>query len=144
MPNLTPLQMWQGFIDNSITPVDMIRDLIPINFITVEKGYIKVSITAEKKHLLPSGWAHGGFCATVIDTITAGAVHTSLEQNQIASTTDLNIKMIKAIPPGLELQAEANLISKTRKLGTAEAKITDGKGEVYAWGSATCMIRERR
>lgn len=142
--SLTPLQIWQGFIDGSVKPIEMISSVIPMTFLIVEKGYIKVTATAEDRHLLPSGWAHGGYCATIIDTITAGVVHTGLDANQFASTTDLNVKMIKAVPPGLALFAEATLVSQTRQLGTAEARVTDADGNLYAWGTATCMIRERR
>lgn len=141
---LTPLQIWQGFIDGSVKPIDMITLLIPMQFLQVEPGFIRVTATAEERHLLPSGWAHGGYCATIIDTITAGAVHTVLDAGQFASTTDLNVKMIKAVPPGLQLFAEARLISQTRQLGTAEARVMDADGNLYAWGSATCMIRSRR
>ena len=144
MSNLAPLERWKGFVDGTVTPVPMISEIFPMKFITVEKGYIKVTVCAEEKHLLPHKWAHGGFCATVIDTVLAAAVETSLEKGQFASTTDLNIKMSKAIPAGLELTAEAKLVTKSRSLGTAETKLVEDEGNIYAWGSASLMIRQAR
>jgi uncharacterized protein (TIGR00369 family) len=144
MTQLSPLQQWQAFVTGTARPSVMIQELIPMTFLEVEAGFIRVSTQADSRHLLPSQVAHGGFCATVIDTVTAGAVHTSLEMNQFASTTDLNVKMVKGIPEGVPLFAEGRLVSRSRQLGTAEGRIVDEEGTLYAWGSATCMIRQRR
>ena len=144
MSRLTPLQQWQAFVTGEASTGQMIGELIPMTFLEVTAGFIRVGTRADSRHLLPSQVAHGGFCATVIDTVTAGAVHTSLEMGQFAATTDLNVKMIRGIPEGLALFAEGRLVSKTRQLGTAEGRIVDGEGTLYAWGSATCMIRQRR
>ncbi len=41
-----------------------------------------------------------------------------------------------------EVMAEGNVVSCGRQVATAEGKIVDAKGEIYATGTATCLVFE--
>ena len=53
---------------------------------------------ADERHLNPLGGVHGGFAATVLDSVTGCAVHSMLEAGAGYGTIDLNIKMCRPIP----------------------------------------------
>jgi len=136
----TPLQVWQSFIGAERLSTEMINSLVPLKFKIVEPGFIEVHTQADERHLLPSKIAHGGTAATILDTVTAGAIHTTLDIGFRAVTTDLNVKFIKGIPAGKPLIARATLVSKGARLGISEGKLFDEEGQLYAIATATCMI----
>jgi uncharacterized protein (TIGR00369 family) len=140
----TPLQAWQSFIGAEKLPTDLIDSMIPLQFMIVEPGFIEVRTMADERHLLPSRIAHGGTAATILDTVTAGAIHTTLDMGFRAVTTDLSVKFITGIPPGKQLIARATLVNKSKRLGISEGKLFDEDGVLYAIATATCMIVENR
>ena len=108
--------------------------------IDVEEGFVRFIVKADDRLLNLMGGVHGGFSATVIDTITGCAVSTLLDEETAFATTDLNVKMIRPIQVGQELIAEGRVINRSRRLAVADGKIIDENGIIFAIGSASCMI----
>ena len=86
------------------------------------------------------GGVHGGFAATVLDTVTGCATHTVLPAGESYGTTDLNIKMCRPLPFNVTVFAEGKVINAGRNLVISEGTIRDEAGKVYAHATATCMI----
>ena len=86
---------------------------------------------------------HGGFAATVLDSVTGCAIHSLLEAGVGYGTIDLNIKMCRPIPQDVELTAIGTVINLSKNLGISEGKIIDDEGKLYAHATATCMIIRR-
>ena len=100
--------------------------------------------TAGDQHLNPMGGVHGGFAATVLDSVTGCAVQTMLGPGESYGTVDLNVKMVRPLPRHETLIAMANLVNISRSLGIAEASLRDQDGKLYAHATATCMILRAR
>ncbi len=113
---------------------------IPMKIVKVEEGSIHFEVKADKNHMNTMGGIHGGFSATVMDTITGCAVHTTLGKGVTYGTIDLNVKMTRPIPIDTVLYAEGHVINKSRRLAISQGTIKDEKGKIYAHGSASCMI----
>ena len=77
------------------------------------------------------GGVHGGFAATVLDSATGAAVHTMLDPGESYSTIDLNVKMLRPVPRGIELRAKGKVIHMSRRLGISDATLTDDNGKIY-------------
>ncbi|MCK8786179.1 PaaI family thioesterase [Roseomonas sp. NAR14] len=110
----------------------------------VEKGRVEMRARADERHLNPLGGVHGGFAATVLDSVTGCAVHTMLEAGIGYGTVDLGVKMLRPVPLGEELVAEARVTHLSRSLGVAEGTLRDAAGNLLASASATCFIRRPR
>jgi uncharacterized protein (TIGR00369 family) len=136
---LTGLEFLQSMAEGRI-PRAPISEIIPMRPLEVASGYIKFSAKADKRHTNPLGGVHGGFAATVLDSVTGCAVHTLLEAGIGYGTIDLDIKMIKSIPMEKELVAEGKVIHLSKKIGVAEGTLKDADGNLYALATATCMI----
>lgn len=106
----------------------------------VEEGFVRFRVKADNRHLNPLGGVHGGFSATILDTVTGVVVHSVMEAGVAYSTIELNVKMIRPIPINTELIAEGTLINRSKRLAVSEGKIIDENGKIYAIGTATCMI----
>ncbi len=113
---------------------------IPMRIDHVEEGRIVFHVSASDDHINSMGGIHGGFAATVLDTVTGCAVHTLLGANIGYATIDLNIKMIRPIPKGEELIADGRIINMSKSLGISEGSIKNREGKLLATGTATCMV----
>ena len=121
-------------------PYPSIADTVPMRFTELENGSIKCVIKADSRHINPLGGVHGGFAATVLDSITGCAIHTMLEAGVGYSTVDINIKMMRPIPLNEELQAEGRVLNISKNLGVSEGFIKDAGGKLYAHATSTCLI----
>ena len=136
---MTGLEIMQAFAAGKF-PKPTIAETIPMDFQTVEHGGVTFSATATDRHLNPMGGVHGGFAATVMDSVTGCAVHTTLEPGEGYATVDLNVKMVRPIPQNVQLNAEGRVINRSRSLAISESTLKDDEGKLYAHGTASCMI----
>jgi uncharacterized protein (TIGR00369 family) len=102
-----------------------------------------VVVTAEPTgaHLNPAGTVHGGCAATLLDSCMGLAVQTTLEKGVVQTTVEFKITLMRPITPqtGL-LKAEGVVLSRGRRIGTAEGRITDQEGRLLVHGTTTCLI----
>ncbi|MFU9044933.1 PaaI family thioesterase [Acinetobacter tibetensis] len=121
-------------------PAPSISETIPMTPYEVRLGSIHFKAKADQRHLNPLGGVHGGFAATVLDSVTGCAIHSMLEAGVGYGTIDLNIKMCRPIPQNKDLIAIGTVINMSKNLGMSEGKIVDEEGKLYAHATATCMI----
>lgn len=133
------LEFLTAMCEGHIPPAS-ISETIPMQPLEVGEGYIKFEVQADQRHLNPLGGIHGGFAATVLDSVTGCAVHTLLDAGIGYGTIDLNIKMCRPIPKNQKLIAIGTIINISKNLGISEGKIIDAEGKLYAYATATCMI----
>lgn len=136
---MTGLQLLQAMCDGRI-PAPSMSETIPMQPYEVSEGTICFKVKANHHHLNPLGGVHGGFAATVLDSVTGCAVHSMLEAGAGYGTIDLNIKMCRPIPQDQQLLAIGKVINISKNLGISEGKIVDENGKLYAHATATCMI----
>jgi uncharacterized protein (TIGR00369 family) len=136
---MSGLELMQAMIEGTL-PKPSITDTIPMRPIEARRGYTKFRAQADGRHLNPFGGVCGGFAATVLDSVTASAVHTMLDSGVGVATIDLNVKMLKAIPVDVELTAEGKVIHLAANFGVAEGFIRSAEGALYAHATATCAI----
>jgi uncharacterized protein (TIGR00369 family) len=122
-------------------PHPSICETIPMRIVEVGRGYTKFRVRADGRHLNPLGGVHGGFVATVLDSVTGCAVHTTLEAGVGYGTVDLNVKLLRPVPLDQDLIAEGRVIHVARSLGVAEGSLRDAEGLLYAHATCTCAIR---
>jgi len=63
-----------------------------------------------------------------------------LDPGESYGTIDLNVKMLRPVPRGIELRAKGKVIHMSRRLGISDATLTDNDGIIYAHATSTCMI----
>lgn len=136
---MTGLQLLQAMCDGRI-PAPSMSETIPMQPYDVSEGTICFKVKANHHHLNPLGGVHGGFAATVLDSVTGCAVHSMLGAGAGYGTIDLNIKMCRPIPQDQQLLAIGKVINISKNLGISEGRIVDENGKLYAHATATCMI----
>ena len=136
------IEILHKIMEGKLPPPSM-ADTMHMKLVRVEKGQAVFQARAGDQHLNPMGGVHGGFAATVLDSATGCAVHTMLDPGDSYGTVDLNVKLLKPVPVGVMLQAEARVIHCSKRLGVADALLKDAQGCVYAHGTASCLISRK-
>ena len=139
LKGLNGMELLEKVIRGEISHPSM-ATTIPMKLVKAEKGFAEFEARADKNHLNPMGTIHGGFTATVLDSVTGCAVHTMLGPEDKYATIDLNVKMLKPIPMDVTLKARANVIHCSKRLGVSEGTLEDERGIIYAHATAICMI----
>ena len=89
----------------------------------------------------PIGVIHGGFAATLLDTVTGCAVHSTLPAGTGYTTIELKVNFLRPIVAQLgEVTATGKVISSGRRTALATGEITDKDGKMLAYASSTCLI----
>jgi uncharacterized protein (TIGR00369 family) len=72
------------------------------------------------------------------------AILSTLEKGVGQTTLEFKISLVRPITAETGLiTAEGVVLSRGRRVGTAEGRITDSKGRLLAHGTTTCLIFER-
>lgn len=108
---------------------------------TVERGRVTFGTHIGAWQMNTSGVIHGGLTATLVDSALGCAVHTTMPDGMAYTTSELNVNFVKAIPPTLgELFAEATSIHTGSRIATADCRVTDKAGKLYAHATTTCLM----
>lgn len=136
---LTGLEYMQAVVAKQI-PMPAMAQTIPMFCIAASPGTVQFSARADARHMNRANIVHGGFTATVMDSVTSCALRTLLEAGVGFVTIELNVKLLKPVPCDTDLTAEGKAINVSRSLGHAEARLLDGNGNLCAHCTATFML----
>lgn len=127
-------------IKDGTLPHSAMAKTIPMQLTHVETGHIVYEVTPDENHINLQGGIHGGFCATILDSVTGAAAHTIMDKSVKFATTDLNIKMIRPMQCHQTYKGVGKIINAGRTLVITEGLIMDENEKIYAHGTATLMI----
>lgn len=140
---MSGLTFVQGLADGTL-PLNTIARTLAYDVATVENGRVVVTAEPGDIHLNPAGTVHGGFAATLLDSCMGLAVQSTLEQGVAQTTLEFKISLVRPITPETGvIKAEGVVLTRGRRVGTAEGRITDDKGRLLAHGTTTCLIFQR-
>jgi uncharacterized protein (TIGR00369 family) len=137
---MSGLEFVQGLADATLPLNTMARTL---GYDVTEAASGRVVVTAEPgdAHLNPAGTVHGGLAATLLDSCMGLAVHSTLERGFSQTTLEFKISLVRPITPETgPIRAEGVVLSRGRRVGTAEGRVTDAAGRLLAHGTTTCLI----
>lgn len=114
-----------------------------MSFILVEAeaGRVAFEGTPSAAFFNPLGSIHGGWSATLLDSCVGCAVHSLLPAGKGYTTVELKVNYVRPVmPESGRLRAEGRAIHVGGRVGTAEGRLTDAHGRLYAHATTTCLI----
>jgi uncharacterized protein (TIGR00369 family) len=140
---MSGLEFVQGLVDGTL-PLNTIAQTLGYGVTEAVDGRVVVTAEPSGIHLNPAGTVHGGLAATLLDSCMGLAVQSTLEKGVSQTTLEFKISLLRPITPETgEIKAEGIVLSRGRRVGTAEGRITDGQGRLLAHGTTTCLIFQR-
>jgi uncharacterized protein (TIGR00369 family) len=114
-----------------------------LGFVLTEIGDGHAVFEGETSEFLlnPLGTVHGGFALTLVDSATGCAVQTLLPDGVGYTTLETKANFVRPIRRDTgRLRAVGLAIHVGRTTATAEARIEDPQGTVYAHGTSTLLV----
>jgi uncharacterized protein (TIGR00369 family) len=108
--------------------------------VTVSEKASRLEMIVEEIHLRPGGILHGGFHATVIDTVTGYAAYTVAPEGAEVVTMQLNLNMTATARLGDRIIATAKVAHAGRRTAVVTGEIRRVDGTLLATGSATVFF----
>jgi uncharacterized protein (TIGR00369 family) len=107
------------------------------------RGTATFDFTALPHHRNLVGGLHGGIIGILADTATGVAMHSAIWPERTHVTVQLDLHFLEK-PSSDRIVATGTAIRAGRRIGYAEAEISDDAGTLVATASATFAISERR
>jgi uncharacterized protein (TIGR00369 family) len=137
---MSGLAFVQGLADGTL-PLNTIAQTLGYDIAEAASGRVIVSAVPTDALLNPAGTVHGGFAATLLDSAMGLAIQSTLERGISQTTLEFKISLVRPITPETgPIQAEGVVLSRGRRVGTAEGRLTDRGGRLLAHGTTTCLI----
>jgi uncharacterized protein (TIGR00369 family) len=114
--------------------------LLGFELVEVQEGRVVFAVEPGEQHYNPIGTVHGGLAATLIDSATGCAVHTTLPAGTGYTTTDVQVRFVRPITRDTgRIECVGEVVHRGRTLATAEARIFAGD-RLLAHGTASLLI----
>jgi uncharacterized protein (TIGR00369 family) len=140
---MSGLEFVQGLVDGTL-PLNTIAGTLGYDVTEAASGRVVVTAVPNGAHLNPAGTVHGGLAATLLDSAMGLAVQSTLEKGLAQTTLEFKISLVRPITPDTgPIKAEGLVLSRGRRIGTAEGRLTDLHGRLLAHGTTTCLIFQR-
>src|SRR3979411_1801535 len=139
---MSGLEFVQGLADGSL-PLNTIARTLGYDVTEAVNGRVVITAEPSDNLLNPAGTVHGGFSATLLDSCMGLAVQSTLDKGVGSTTLEFKISLVRPITPETgPIRAEGLVMTRGRRVGTAEGRLADGKGRLLAHGTTTCLIFE--
>ncbi len=137
---MSGLEYMRKMMTGELPPSGMVQ-LLGLKLVEVSEGRAVFTIQPDERHYNGLGIAHGGLAATLLDSALGCAINAMMPAGKIFTTLEMKINYVRPITRERgELRCEANVIHVGGRVATAEGRITDEDGKLYAHGTATCML----
>ncbi len=137
---LSGLEALQKVVDGEL-PAPPIGTTMGFRLVEVSDGRAVFEGSWQEFLVNPAGTLHGGWYGTIMDSAMGCAVHATLPAGTGYTTLEYKVHITRGVGPDAgPLRAEGVVIHRGRRTATAEAKLLDGAGKVYAHATTTCII----
>jgi uncharacterized protein (TIGR00369 family) len=137
---LAGIDYMKEMIAGRIAPPPIMR-LMGFRLAQVGEGLAVFECEPGEHHYNPIGVVHGGLAMTLLDSAMGCCVHTRLPANVGYTTLEAKVNMVRAITAKTgTIRATGKVIHFGGKTATAEGRLEDAAGKLYAHGTTTCII----
>ena len=122
-------------------PPPPIAQLLGFTLVEVEPGRAVFEVQPGERHYNPIGVVHGGLAMTLLDSAMGCSVQTQMPAGGGYTTLEAKTNLVRAITAetGL-LRAIGKVLHVGKRIATAEARLEDKAGKLYAHATTTCIV----
>ena len=122
-------------------PPPPVAELIGFRPTYVMPGRVVFAYEPREEHYNPLGTVHGGIVTTVLDTVMGCAVQSQLAAGVSYITIELKTSFVRPVKLASgPLRAEGTVVHAGSRVATAEAKLLDPEGKLFAHATSTCLV----
>jgi uncharacterized protein (TIGR00369 family) len=137
---LTRKEVLQAIIDGRL-PQPPISQTLTLWLVEIGDGFAAFEGEPGDHLLNPMGTVHGGWAMTLIDSATGCAGYSLIPAGAGFKTVETKVNLSRPITSDTgRVRAEARVVSQTRQIVSAEARVTARDGRILAHGTSTLMV----
>lgn len=122
-------------------PIPPMMRTLGIEPVEVEEGRAVFAVEPQEYHDNPLGVVHGGLVAALVDTAMGCAVHSLLPAGVGYTTLELKVNYVRSLRAGMgRVRGEGRAVHVGSRVATAEARVVDDAGRLYAHATTTCLL----
>jgi uncharacterized protein (TIGR00369 family) len=115
--------------------------LLHYRLVEVEPGHAVFEATPGEQHYNPIGVVHGGLAMTLLDSAMGCAVQTQRPAGGGYTTLEAKTNLVRAVTSDTgKLRAIGKVVHVGKRIATAEARLEDAAGKLYAHATTTCIV----
>jgi uncharacterized protein (TIGR00369 family) len=132
-------------IRDGLLPSPPIAELLGFRLVEVEPGHAVFEVLPGEQHYNPIGVVHGGLAMTLLDSAMGCAVQTHMPAGDGYTTLEAKTNLVRAVTEttGM-LRAIGKVVHLGSRVATAEGRLVDASGKLYAHATTTCMVLRER
>lgn len=137
---LSGLEYLQKIVAGEL-PRPPISALMNFGLSELGEGHAVFTVEPAEYHYNPIGVVHGGLAATLLDSAMGCAIHSTLPAGVGYTTLEVKVNYIRPMTAETGVvRCEAKVIHVGGRTATAEGKVIDASGRLYAHATTTCII----
>ena len=126
-------------------PSPLMSQTLGFRLAAIEEGMAVFEGEPSPALLNPLGAVHGGWALALVDSACGCAVHATLPAGVGYTTVETKVNFTRAIAPDRgTVRCEGRVVTRGRRIATAEARLLSAEGKILAHGTSTLMILEQR
>jgi len=136
----TGLQVLEAMRDG-LLPVPPMAAVIPMRVAEVAFGRVVLVSEASERFYNGMGIVHGGYHLTVLDSCMGLAIYSTLGPGFSQTSIETKVNFVRPVTGATgPLRAIGTALHTGSRTGTAEGKLVDAEGKLYAHGTTTCFL----
>jgi uncharacterized protein (TIGR00369 family) len=136
---MTGLELMRAVVSGQVEPP--IGNLLRIRMTEAGEGRVVCVLEPGEDQYNPIGSVHGGVLATLMDSAMSCAVHTTLPAGVGYTTLEVKANFLRAVTARTgPLTCAGTVVHAGSRVATAECRVVDAAGKLYAHGTATCLV----
>jgi uncharacterized protein (TIGR00369 family) len=117
--------------------------LLNLRLLEADEGRVVFGARPVKAHYNGMGVVHGGLAAALLDSALGCAINTLAPPGKVFTTLELKINFTRPLTREVgPIRCEATVIHLGSRVATAEGRVVDKRGKLYAHGTTTCSLVE--
>lgn len=130
----------QAILDGKLS-APPVAHLLGMEAESVDDDGVTFALQPHESHYNPLGTVHGGILSTIADTVMACSIHARLPLGTGYTTLDLAVNFVRPVTVKTgRILARGTVVHLGTRTATAECRITDEAGKLYAHGTTTCLL----
>ncbi len=140
LKSMSGLALFQAMLAGEVPPPS-IAETLDFRLVDADHGRAVFEGAPSIAVYNPLGTVHGGWAMTLLDSCVGCAVHTTLQPGERYTTLELKTNFVRPITAKTgAMRAEGAIIHRGRRTATAEGRLVDADGKLYAHATTTCMV----
>jgi len=137
---LTGLEIMQALCSRHL-PVPPISKTLGFDIVDVQYGAVVLEGFPSIDYYNPFGCVHGGWASSLLDSCMGYSIYSTLDVPSDSRTLELKVNFTRGIFKDTgPIRAEGHVLHRGARTATAEGRLLDAAGKLYAHGSTTCII----